>query len=143
VDCGCVIFEIGGIDIFDTREAHEKLHYHARNAPNETCGIKGGQFEIRREFGPLPGDKVYRAYLDGNAIGEARLYGPHGRLVGSGGEAFVSRVNVSAEYRRRGIATALYDVIAADLAMVGATLVPSEIHQTDDARAFWNARYQT
>jgi ribosomal protein S18 acetylase RimI-like enzyme len=54
---------------------------------------------------------------------------------------YVTILKVDPKYRRRGLATRLYQAIEEHLALRGLHLVESQ-HQTDEAKAFWRA-YKT
>jgi ribosomal protein S18 acetylase RimI-like enzyme len=51
---------------------------------------------------------------------------------------YVTIVEVFTQFRRRGLATRLYEAVEEHLAIRGLRLVRSQ-HQTDDAEAFWKA----
>ncbi len=128
----------------DLAAIHETLWQMGMQSESVMRRIRGAHVEIRREFGPARSDKYYVAYLDGSRVGEARLYGPyHAMFDLSVLQANVTNVEVIEAYRRRGIATALYDEIERDLKQVGTVLVPSqEVGLSADAAAFWIARQQ-
>ena len=78
---------------------------------------------------------VTRTPLGTNAV---VYYASVARAVLRVDKGFVSDVLVyRKEDRRRGIASALYDLIEADL---GRPLVPSRIRSTKASRAFWASR---
>ena len=128
---------------FDADAANTELRRFALAHRQEPVTLPSGQsITVTRDYGAMVSDKIYHVVLDGKQVADARLYGAHLHMTDHGrGEAFVSRVLVDPDARRAGIATALYDVIAADLARVDADLVPSQTGTlSKDAKAFWTDR---
>lgn len=96
-----------------------------RGVPFEIYGTSSGSYSIRlsdtlREIGT--------AYL-------AEKWSPEG--VHQGHDDYLSIVRVDPEYKRQGIATALYKTIEKHL---GRPLRPSPTDQSDEAKAFWAKR---
>lgn len=78
------------------------------------------------------GNFVVNAYIDGKQVGSAEFASddPEGES-----DFYALSVGVKPEYRRMGVATAMYDAAEERFGEI----IPSE-HQTDDARAFWQSR---
>ena len=76
------------------------------------------------------GNFTVNAYIDGKLVGNAEFASddPDGNYG-----FYAISVGVDPEFRRTGVATAMYDAAAEKFGEI----IPSE-HQTDDARAFWN-----
>ncbi len=77
------------------------------------------------------GNFTVKAYIDGKFAGSAEFASddPEGRYG-----FYAVDVGVLPQYRRMGVATAMYDAAAEKFG----DIIPSE-HQTDDARAFWQS----
>jgi len=106
-------------NILDLNEAHN---------PNVKVKYFGGNFD------------VYRAYIGKKKVGHAQLYNYKDEKVGEN-ERYVWKSAVQPEYKRQGVATALYDAIANDLESKGLKLVPSPDQQLSrEAYEFWKAR---
>ena len=77
------------------------------------------------------GNFTVKAYVDGKFAGSAEFASddPEGRYG-----FYAIDVGVLPQYRRMGVATAMYDAAAEKFGEI----IPSE-HQTDDARAFWKS----
>lgn len=77
------------------------------------------------------GNFAVKAYVDGKFAGSAEFASddPEGRYG-----FYAVDVGVLPQYRRMGVATAMYDAATERFGEI----IPSE-HQTDDARAFWNS----
>jgi len=76
------------------------------------------------------GNGTYTVRVDGREVARADV-------VEDGKGDYLTSVHVEDDYKRQGIATALYDFIEADL---GRSLRPSPTYQTPDAQAFWRSR---
>lgn len=88
----------------------------------------------------MPRNNAYYAYLGSNRVGQAQLWDSHDDKVGKD-ERYVWKSAVHPNFKRQGVATALYDFMAKDLAEKGLKLVPSPDTQlSDDAYEFWKAR---
>jgi GNAT superfamily N-acetyltransferase len=74
------------------------------------------------------GRSIYTVHHQGNRIASAKL---------SGQDHYVSDVDVQKEFRRKGVATKLYDFIEKHS---GKPLKPSPMHQTPDGKALWKKR---
>jgi ribosomal protein S18 acetylase RimI-like enzyme len=76
------------------------------------------------------GNFTVRAYIDGKVAGSAEFASddPDGEH-----SFYAIDVGVKPEYRRQGVATAMYDAATEKFG----DIIPSK-YQTDDARAFWN-----
>ena len=77
------------------------------------------------------GNFTVKAYIDGKFAGSAEFASddPEGRYG-----FYAVDVSVLPQYRRMGVATAMYDAATEKFGEI----IPSE-HQTDDARAFWQS----
>lgn len=85
-------------------------------------------------------DDVYYAYIGSNRVGVAQVYSYRDDKVGEN-ERYIWKSAVHDNFKRQGIATELYNVIADDLAKEGLKLVPSPGTQlSDEAYEFWKAR---
>jgi len=83
---------------------------------------------------------VYHAYLGKKKVGHAQLWVYSDDRVGEN-ERYVWKSAVQPEYKRQGVATALYDAIANDLESKGQKLIPSPDTQlSQEAYEFWKAR---
>ena len=77
------------------------------------------------------GNFTVNAYINGVLVGHAEFASDDP----DGEEGFYAiSVGVEPEYRRMGVATAMYDAAEEKFGEI----IPSE-HQTDDARAFWKS----
>jgi len=85
-------------------------------------------------------DGIYYATLDGERVGRAIVYDHSDDKVGEN-ERYIWKSAVKTSMTRKGIATALYNKIADDLAAQGLKLVPSPDTQlSDEGFAFWKSR---
>lgn len=83
---------------------------------------------------------VYRAYIGKKKVGHAQLYNYKDEYTADN-ERYIWKSAVQPEYKRQGVATALYDAIAKDLESKGMKLVPSPDTQlSQEAYEFWKAR---
>ena len=83
---------------------------------------------------------IYNAYLKGRRVGQAQVYDYGDERVGEN-ERYIWKSATHPDYLRQGVATELYNVIAADLEARGLKLVPSPDQQlSGDAYQFWKAR---
>jgi len=83
---------------------------------------------------------IYNAYLNGVKVGQAQVYDYTDSKVGEN-ERYIWKSSVDPALKRQGIASAIYNVIAADLESRGLKLVPSPDQQlSSDAYQFWKAR---
>ena len=106
-------------NILDLNEAHN---------PNVRVKYFGGNLD------------VYRAYIGKKKVGHAQLYNYKDEYTADN-ERYVWKSAVQPEYKRQGVATALYDAIANDLESKGMKLVPSPDTQlSQEAYEFWKAR---
>lgn len=88
---------------------------------------KGRTYDVKHKLG-VNNEHHYEVYLGDKWIGEARL---------SHTGEYVVDLHIDPEFRRSGIASALYDHIEQHL---GHPLVPSPVHQTEEGAAFWSGR---
>jgi ribosomal protein S18 acetylase RimI-like enzyme len=85
------------------------------------------KFKIEKTKG-VNDEPIYTVKDGDKYVGEARL---------SHTGEYVVDLGIQPEYRRKGIASELYDHIEKDL---GTKLKPSPVYQTDAGKAFWEAR---
>lgn len=96
---------------------------------NKLEGIKDVHGDVHvRHIVNSEGRHVYTAHHQGKKIASAKL---------SGQDHYVSDVDVQPEFRRKGIATKLYDFIEKHS---GKKLKPSPMYQTTDGKALWKNR---
>lgn len=85
-------------------------------------------------------DNIYYAYLDSKRVGQAQVWDFHDEKVGEN-ERYIWKSAVHPNFKRQGVATELYNVIADDLAKQGLKLIPSpETQLSDEAYEFWKGR---
>lgn len=86
------------------------------------------------------GNEVFKAYIGRKYVGYVQIYNYKDDKVAPD-ERYIWKAVVNPEFRRQGVATALYDAAAERLAQQGLKLVPSPHSQlSDDAYAFWKNR---
>lgn len=96
---------------------------------HKLTGIKDIHGDIHiRHHQDEDGRHVYTAHHQGNKIASAKL---------SGQDHYVSDVMVLPEFRRKGLATKMYDFIENH---TGKKLRPSPMYQTGDGLALWKNR---
>lgn len=87
-----------------------------------------GDVYIKHFKDVLDGRDVFNVYYQGNKIGNFKL---------SGQRDYVSDAIVLPAYRRKGIASSVYNFIEK---FIGKKLKPSPMYQTQDGKDFWNNR---
>jgi len=90
-----------------------------------------GDVYIRHRKDVLDGRSIYTVHHQGNKIASAKL---------SGQDHYVTDVDVKPEFRRKGIASKMYDFIEKH---TGKQLKPSPMYQTADGKALWKKREQS
>jgi ribosomal protein S18 acetylase RimI-like enzyme len=95
---------------------------------------RGQPFEI---YGSPTGSYSIRLADTLREIGTAYLAEKWSEGVHQGHQDYISIVRVDPQYKRQGIATALYKAIETHL---GKPLRPSPTDQSDEAKAFWTKR---
>ncbi len=134
---------IGGGAASLLSRAERNILTRALDRERAAVDAHAGNVEPVRTKPPLPNERievvddmgagVYRVFSGDAPIAEARI------RMDEPDAAHVSRVEVSPENQRAGVATRLYDRIEQDLAERGIELRPDEA-LTDDAMAFWRQR---
>ena len=87
-----------------------------------------GDVHVRHRLDVLDGRHIYTVHHQGNKIASAKL---------SGQDHYVTDVDVKPEFRRKGVASKLYDFIEKHS---GKKLKPSPMYQTGEGKAFWKNR---
>jgi ribosomal protein S18 acetylase RimI-like enzyme len=87
-----------------------------------------GDVHVRHRLDDLNGRHIYTVHHQGNKIASAKL---------SGQGDYVTDVDVKPEFRRKGVASKLYDFIEKHS---GKKLNPSPMYQTGEGKAFWKNR---
>ena len=137
-------FEISDINEHPTGATYH-LHAKNMNEDNTVGSILYKDLAVTESNNPdveikKTRDDIYYAYLNGQRVGQAQVYDYRDEKVGEN-ERYIWKSSVKPGVTRQGVATMMYNEIAADLKKDGLTLVPSPDQQLSaDAFAFWKAR---